>query len=501
MPRPWRHPILALSPSRAKLLPMSAATRQTYAVSLAAEDDAAGFKAAARRLLAAGVPPSDVAFRVMGAERDLFAGDGPPLPPDTGPVSLPRAAVALTDTALYHSDPGRFAACYELLHRSLADRGLAENPADPLVAHLRKLEKAVRRDAHKMHAFVRFRELPSEGSRERFVAWFEPDHHIVEREAPFFIRRFANMDWAIITPRRSIRWEGGQLEVGPGGSRADVPAEDDVEEAWRGYYASIFNPARIKVSAMRAEMPKKYWRNLPEAALIPQLLEEAPARVAKMAEDARRDDEARLGQSVRRPARPAALPAITQLVRQCTNCPLHGPATQAVPGEGPADARLFVIGEQPGDQEDLAGRPFIGPAGQVLDEAMAEAGLDRSSAYVTNAVKHFRFEARGKKRLHRTPAAPHIDACAEWLHAEHASVAPAVTLALGATALRGLLGKSVPLARVRGQAIDLPGGGVLIPTFHPAYLLRLADEGARRVEGGKFKADLALAARHLAEAA
>ncbi|MBB4658363.1 UdgX family uracil-DNA binding protein [Parvularcula dongshanensis] len=462
----------------------------TIVVTLDAEDDAEGFQREARCLLADRVPPGQVVWRVRGAEHDLFAA-----PPERtvakGEVTLPRPAVELANVAVHHSDPSRFSLIYAFLYRSLTDRGLAENPADAQVAALRRMEKAIRRDAHKMHAFVRFRRVEAQDGAERFVAWFEPDHHIVEREAPFFIRRFANMDWTIVTPRRTVRWDTERLHVGPGGRREDVPADDAFEDAWRTYYGSIFNPARVKVSAMRAEMPKKYWRNLPEARAIPSLIEAAPARVAKMAEDARRDDEARLGHAMpQRQARPLAMPAIHTLVRGCTNCPLHEPATQAVTGEGPADARLFLIGEQPGDMEDLEGRPFVGPAGQVLTQAMTEAGIERGETYLTNAVKHFKFELRGKRRLHRTPSAREVDVCAEWLQAEHQAVAPHVTVTLGATALRGLLGQSVPLARVRGTVLDLPTGSKLIPTFHPAYLLRLPDDGARRIEEGKFLSDL-----------
>lgn len=460
-------------------------------VTLDAEDDASGFQAEARRLLADRVAPDRVVWRVAGQEQDLFGAPPTRTMPAPAAVALPRAAVELARTVAHHSAPDRWPLLYGFLHRSLTDKALADNPADPTVARLRRMEKAIRRDAHKMHAFVRFKEVEAAGEGARYLAWFEPDHHIVEREAPFFIRRFSNMDWAIVTPRKSVAWTKGKLSVGPGGRREDVPQNDAFEDAWRAYYASIFNPARVKVSAMTSEMPKKYWKNLPEARLIPELIEQAPARVAKMTADAVANDERTLGQAMPRGVgRVLPLPAIHTHVRACTDCPLHEHATQAVTGEGPADARLFLIGEQPGDTEDIAGRPFVGPAGQVLTQALEEAGLDRSAAYLTNAVKHFKFERRGKTRLHRTPSARDVDACAPWLHAEHRAVAPLVTVTLGATALRGLLGKSVPLARVRGTALSLPGGGTLIPTFHPAYLLRLPDAGARQVEVGKFLSDL-----------
>uniref|UniRef100_UPI0025EA0293 UdgX family uracil-DNA binding protein n=1 Tax=Novosphingobium sp. TaxID=1874826 RepID=UPI0025EA0293 len=188
----------------------------------------------------------------------------------------------------------------------------------------------------------------------------------------------------------------------------------------------------------------------------------------------------------------------------CTRCPLYAPATQTVFGEGPKGARLLFIGEQAGDQEDIVGRPFVGPAGQMLDRALEEAGIDRRLAYVTNAVKHFKFEQRGKLRLHKTPTAGEIDMCRWWLEAETALVRPRHVLALGASAARALLGRSPSIARERGKPISLGPdglGGTRLGwiTVHPSYLLRLSD-GAREIEAERFTADLALVARALREA-
>jgi uracil-DNA glycosylase len=159
-------------------------------------------------------------------------------------------------------------------------------------------------------------------------------------------------------------------------------------------------------------------------------------------------------------------------------------------GEGAATAQMMLVGEQPGDQEDLAGRPFVGPAGQVLDRALAEAGIDRGTTYVTNAVKHFKFEARGKRRIHSKPGAGEIDACRWWIDQERDLIRPKMTVALGATAARSLLGRVVTIGRERGRVIELPGGSAGYVTIHPSYLLRLQDKAAADDEYARFVDEL-----------
>ena len=193
-----------------------------------------------------------------------------------------------------------------------------------------------------------------------------------------------------------------------------------------------------------------------------------------------------------------ALAALREEAMGCTRCPLYKPATQTVFGEGPIDAPLMFVGEQPGDQEDLAGRPFVGPAGQVFDRAMADAGLDRSRAYVTNAVKHFKFEQRGKRRIHAKPGAGEIEACRWWIEQEQMLVAPKITVALGATAARSLFGKVMTIGKERGRALQLPGGGEAWITVHPSYLLRLPDKVQAEEEYARFVEDLRMAGARLA---
>ena len=178
----------------------------------------------------------------------------------------------------------------------------------------------------------------------------------------------------------------------------------------------------------------------------------------------------------------------------CRACPLWKDATQTVFGEGPRHARIMLVGEQPGDKEDLAGKPFVGPAGQMLDRALAEAGIDRGKVYVTNAVKHFKFVPRGKIRLHQKPGTPEIRACRQWYERELAAIKPALVVAMGATAAQSVFGKITPINKSRGRLIELEDGTRALVTVHPSYLLRLPDEDARAREYERFVEDLRIAA-------
>jgi len=182
--------------------------------------------------------------------------------------------------------------------------------------------------------------------------------------------------------------------------------------------------------------------------------------------------------------------AVREEAAHCTRCDLYKCATQTVFGEGPLDARIVFVGEQPGDQEDLAGRPFVGPAGKLFDAALEEAGIDRTRTYVTNAVKHFKFVQRGKRRIHSKPDAGEIEACRWWIDRERELIKPPVTVALGATAARSLIGKVVTISGTRGKPQQLADGSECWVTVHPSFLLRLPDEEARRSERKKFVDDL-----------
>ncbi len=443
-----------------------------HTVILPEPDDFDAWRGAARALVLARVSPDQIVWSV-GAADDLFA-EGQSLPDAVGTMSVPQAFIDLAKTVICHSDPERFALLYTLLWRLQRQRTVIADHADPLVRRVEELAKAVRRDIHKMRAFVRFREFDG-----RFVAWFEPDHHIVRANAAFFVNRFAAERFSILTPDLALHWDGAALTEGPGATKADAPDGDPLEQVWKTYYASTFNPARVKVGAMTKEMPKKYWKNLPETELIPGLIAEAQARETGMI-----DRQARGGNEA------AAWNALRREALSCTRCPLWKPATQTVFGEGPIDARLMFVGEQPGDQEDLAGRPFVGPAGQMFNRALAEAGIDRDCAYVTNAVKHFKYEQRGKRRIHDKPGAGEIDACRWWIDQERALISPAITVALGATAARSLFGKTMTIAKSRDNMLHLPDGSEAWVTIHPSYLLRISDRSVAEAEYDRFVQDL-----------
>ena len=464
-----------------------------HRVTLAAEDDFDGWRDAARGLAEAGVPASAIAWQVDGGAQDLFAGPGTSPPPPGASFAVPRSFIDLAKAAICHVDPERFALLYKLLLKLRTNRHAMEDRADPLLDRIEKMAKEVRRDAHKMHAFVRFREIGEPDGGTRFVAWFEPDNHIVRREAGFFMRRFANMRWTIMTPQLTISWDGKALTEGPGATRRDAPDGDPVEETWKTYYASIFNPARVKVKAMTKEMPKKYWKNMPETALIGELLAGAQKREAAMlalSPAATGIETSRNQPAMARSNVEASWAALRDEAAACTRCDLYQCATQTVFGEGPLDASIIFVGEQPGDQEDLAGRPFVGPAGDVFDAALQEAGIDRATTYVTNAVKHFKFVLRGKTRIHARPDVSEIDACRWWQEQERGLIQPALTVALGATAARSLTGKTVTISKVRDAPLILADGSECWITVHPSYLLRLPDADARRTERARFVSDL-----------
>ena len=309
-------------------------------------------------------------------------------------------------------------------------------------------------------------------------------------------------EFAIFTPRRAILWQEGALGFGPGGKPEYVTDADGFSAAWDAYYRSIFNPGRLMPAAMRKEMPKKYWANMPETRQIPALLAAAAPRVEGWIAAPATPPPRRRPQKWEPAMNPASEPLedLAREARACTRCPLHANATQIVFGQGSASARLIFVGEQPGDKEDLAGQPFVGPAGALFDEALAAAGVDRGQVYVTNAVKHFKFEPRGRFRLHKTPETPEIDACRWWLDRELQAVAAPLVVAMGATALFALTGKRGKLKDVRGQAQPFRDGRRLFVTVHPAFVLRVPDREVARIERERFFAEIAAVGRMVQEA-
>ena len=466
-------------------------------VRLASETDLEGWRAAARGLLAEGSPPSNTCFLTGAAPGGLFEDEAPPAPVPAGfTLNVPRAFLELAEQVALHRSVDRFDLLYRLLWRLQRERTLLHIVSDRDVADAMERAKNVSRASHKMKAFVRFRRIEDAGG-EHWIAWFEPAHRVLEQTAPFFQRRFTTMRWTILTPDGTAHWDLERMIFGPPATKDQAPDGDDVEEFWKTYYASTFNPARLKTKMMQSEMPRRYWANLPEAALIPGMIREAEARLGTMVATPASPANTRLMKAiapvVQRPepvSTPDSLAALSEAVQGCRRCPLWRDATQGVCGRGPERADLMIVGEQPGDQEDLAGEPFVGPAGQVLEAALAEAGIDRGRAWVTNAVKHFKHEPRGKRRLHKTPDAGEVEACRWWLDAERALVKPRLIVTLGATAALGVLGHKIAVTKDRGRPIRLEDGTPVLPTVHPSYLLRLPDEATRAAERIRFIDDL-----------
>lgn len=458
----------------------------------------AGFRAVARAALADGVPPSQVRFAPpRQGQGELFgapAGATNSTPPGAAAtlrtaaseggyvaeLRLPAAYLRAGALAARHCDAGRWDLLYRVAHRLYGgEPTLLQQPYDADVVALTRLCRAVQREVHKCHAFVRFREVTSEvaglgehGHRRTFVAWYEPEHDVLALAVPHFVERFGGMDWSILTPRLRATFVDGRLRFGPGADRAEAPGADALEALWRTYYASIFNPARLNLRATRAEMPRRYWHNLPEAGEIGALRRQAPARVQAFV----------AAEPPRAQVRPAYadLCALRADLVGCGVCPWSCHSSQAVAGEGPGNAAVMLVGEQPGDLEDVRGRPFVGPAGEVLTQAMAEAGLPRAGTYLTNAVKHFKFVPRGKRRLHQKPSPVDVAACRGWLQAELALVRPRALVCLGTTAALAVRGRLTKLQDVRGQSLSLPACAHTRVTYHPSAVLRAAP-GEREV--------------------
>lgn len=453
----------------------------------------AAWQKAARRALANDLAPERIIWEELGSDEPALAIFNEHERPGNAPDArfrVPRSFVKSASIVACHRDSKRWALLYRLVWRlTHGEPHLLEIVVDPDVHDFMRMEKAVRHEVHKMRAFVRFRAIQHDDVTWH-VAWFEPEHHIVELNATFFRDRFANMRWSILTPERCVHWDGRDFTFTSGVPKSEAPREDAMELLWRTYYANIFNPARVKTKAMQKEMPKRYWKNLPEAEIIPTLLEEAPARVEKML----RENDARESEySLAQPPLTNEWQELREAACACRACPLWKSATQTVFGEGPIASEIMLLGEQPGDAEDRGGRAFIGPAGQLLGQALSEAGIDRTKVYITNAVKHFKWEPRGKRRIHQTPNSRDIASCRPWLEAELRLVKPRVLVCLGSTAATTIFGAGARVVRDRGQVRESKFAPKTMITFHPSALLRAPDEATSAKQYAEFVSDLRLA--------
>jgi probable DNA metabolism protein len=418
-------------------------------VVLANETDWEGWRKATRTLVLSGVAPEEVRWSVRSHDEE-----GDPLQEETGSFGVSRALINLASLAIQARDPERFDLLYRLVWRTNA----GEKADSAGMRRAQGLAFAVRAEAHRMRTLLRY--LPVQGG---YLGWYEPTHFVLEANAQLIARRFSDLTFSIVTPDGVAHWDGAELRFSAGVEREAVPDDDALLSWWQEHRANLLRHARIGTAVPEAEQ-----------------LDEVP----------RPPDRPPLGPVVL-PLHPdPPLQDAMQQASDCRRCHLHEAASQTVFGEGPAHARLLFVGEQPGDQEDVIGRPFVGPAGQIMDRAMEEAGIDRRTVYITNAVKHFKFEPRGKRRIHKTPEAPEIQACRFWLDVELVRLRPKLVVAMGGTAARAVLGRAVTITRERGRPIEMSDGQTAFVTVHPSYLLRVPDEDAKVREYRAFVADL-----------
>ncbi len=415
---------------------------------LAHQVDLATWRWAARHHVFAGTRPEELTWRVQPSallfqsQPDAQAAFSVSEEEKQEPLRLSRRLVEQLVLAIQAHDPERFTLLYRLvfrvMHEGLDPRAHAN---DPDVRRLEALSEAVVAETHLFRS--NFAAYFRHGGRDAWVS--QPTNYIVEANASYCLARVAE-PWSVQTGYRRMQWDGRVLSFGPG-SEEEQPLswQRDGEGVWQGYPKTVLPPAEEDVA---------------QATTLDQLGSEA---------------------------------------MDCRGCALWQPATRTVFGEGPITARVMLVGEQPGDQEDLAGHPFVGPAGQVLDRALQEAGIERPDVYVTNAVKHFRFVWRGTWRLHQKPEQSSVDACRLWLNAERRLIQPVLVVMMGVTAAQSLLKRPVTISRERSRIFPLEGGSHGLVTVHPSYLLRLPNEADKQREYQRFLEDLRQVKRFMEE--
>jgi DNA polymerase len=448
----------------------------------------AEWRTAARDLVARQIAPEYVEWASEPEDGDLFSGFGAQAsmpsaataPPPGAELRLPRQLMDMIEDAACFNALDRWSFLYKVIWRwHLGERDVV-SPADADGARLYSMVKAVHREQHDMHAYVRFRERKEEDGAPRFVAWFEPTHDVLPQVARHFARRMGPITWMIATPAQAILWDGEQLIEAPSLLRSAADIEDAGEALWLTYYRSIFNPARVNADLLRSHIPSRFWKNLPEGAIVPAMVTAANNGERRTGQTGTVGQRGGATSIPIAPERAQPQREVPTSLDACRRCDLWEHATQAVAGVGPAQARIMLVGEQPGDQEDLQGLPFVGPAGAVLQQAMRDAGVDRESIYLTNAVKHFKWEPRGKRRLHKTPAQREVAACHLWLEEELKRVQPEVVVALGSTALKSVLEDGAITMKSTMAAPVQHDGRWVVTVYHPSYVLRAPDEATRQ---------------------
>lgn len=435
----------------------------------------------ARRLLLEGVHPSDIQW-VDQQKLHLGLKFDTPLKsknPFTQPTS-PAEFLNIGARVAYHRDESRWSLLYSLIWRLQSFPELLKNPLDPQVQQLYAFLRGVNFDAHKLKAYVRFRKTQTPQG-DLYRAWHRSEHRVLRLTAPFFVRRFSTLKWVIATPDETATWNGVRLAFSEG-VKESPSWSDDLDEMWLTYYGSTFNPSRLKTQAMLKEMPRKYWHTMPETKLIPGLVAKAVGRMSHMIDN---------GQSIGPTSNAKTLQELTSELSNCRSCEWIDGCRGVVTGQGPENARMLFVGEQPGDKEDEFGEVFVGPAGRLLNEALHSAKIDRESLYITNAVKHFKHRIKKSVRLHERPNRQDIATCNPWLKQEIKIISPKVIVCLGSSAAQAVLGRKVLMRLEQGNWHFLNDSISVFTTLHPAAILRVADPLRKKQMMSQFVANLA----------
>jgi len=423
-------------------------------VVLDSETDWDGWRRATRALVLAGIDPANVHWSIGHSSHALQEGKGT--------FNVPKSLIEIASLAIQAREPERFGVLYGLVWRANHGDRPTEQSNDPDLRLACRLAHAVRAEAHRMRTHLRFMQI-EDSTGERALGWYAPAHYVLEANAQLIARRFPKHAFSIVTPERSAHWDGARLLFGAG---LRNPESDDTLSAWwDAHHAAVLDDAHEGCSIPEAE-------DLDEVPHSPETPSADPV-VLPLSADRDNLDAAREAST-------------------CRRCALFEPATQTVFGEGPAGAQVMFVGEQPGDQEDVIGRPVVGAAGQMLDRAMEEAGIDRRTVYITNAVKHFKFTPRGRRRIHQSPDAEEIAICRFWLDVERVQLRPKLLVLLGGSGARAVLGRQVTISRERGRPFTAPDGQTVFVTVHPSYLLRIPDASAKAREYRAFVRDLTI---------
>lgn len=386
-------------------------------------------------------------------------------PSQASVIKIPRDFIQDAEFVAAFRDDSTWSLLYKLAYRIVyEEKNLMQISLDDDVLDFHRRMRLVSRDLHKVRAFVRFKEI-KKNDKSIYMAWHRPDHRVLKFSASFFANRFNGMNWVIYTPDESMSWIDNQLTFGPGITQQEAQAFDHTEELWKTYFGSIFNPGRLKVKAMKKELPVRHWATLPEAEIISQLIADAPKKLDEFYESQRPGAQQWVPKEATLPELKAALP-------NCNACGICTKATAPVFGEGPSNAQIVFVGEQPGNEEDLSGSPFVGPAGKILMDALEKAGIKRNEVYITNAVKAFKWKENNGTRRHVNPSSFEIGACRPWVKAELEIIKPHLLVCLGASAAQSVFGKMMKVHDSRGKIFQTSFCEKTIILPHPSAILR-----------------------------